>query len=679
MNPKLRTPSSHCCTLLLLTAALALPAPVNAGCNFGGDMGQASVRLDTLGCPSTFDTRQATVFSPVSMWELQSQVLTPTVEPPASGSIELRVIQQGSRTILECRGTLIVTNSGAGPACTESYVANLQIKKNGNKPGGSSGFLTVLTAVDDERTGRTGKAWVCDPSAGAILVPAGHAAPESRVGILERSTGRDVVQDFPGNRVEPVSQRDNPLTQENETCKGAPIYNYVVDFPLDNSSIKPGDVLRLEIIGTYTNAAYPGNQGALCTADLDGNPGTPSEVISSIPTRFTFTLPTQKTPGGREVILDFDESLDPAGIASIESIAPEGPFVLTQAEARTIVTGLSCDGELGGTAALRNIASLVPGPGGQPSPYFSSLYIRTASSNVAAAVLCAGPPPPPATGVGDPVCEGYFCSYNAGDIPLRGYGADPGTVLDCFLDLYCDGTDMSCDPLDGGLAPFCGLKIGSQDWGSTYPASFPNAGYSVLFNSGIPAPDPAAKAAVIGFLDVTAGPPTAYPISSTDDLLYSSHIMTPSDLDANGFQRTTMNVETLALTFNVRFSDDNVYSVDRDDVHPCWQSASQAVGKYTIGGQEVRFGDLVYNQTGSGYHGKTARDILAIANNYLSGKPGGPQMPSGSNAAVLLAVLQNINGNFLNCTCNEDFLRLPPNAIYSAIPGGCSAGPVTCN
>ena len=310
-----RAIASAVCCLLLATVPLAYGAP---------KPGQASLDVDTPGCPTTFE---APACEARTAWSVSATTGTPTLVDPdgTAYGFEVTVTEGATTNYLLGSSEVVVTNSGDLPGQLSSVVVMLEQRNftnSGDAPGPSGkNWDIVASAVANE-------AAACTDLGVARTCYGELSADGSSFVVLRDSNSNDVIALVDVLPIPPTSDNDGDglrdedevdgvdndgdgATDEDGACQDA--VRFTVEYEFDLSALglvgpgdpaDPTDNLRVDMIVTFGSAGRRGGSGASCTADINcngvidaDNAGTinvdesESRNIRSVQQRLEFDLP----------------------------------------------------------------------------------------------------------------------------------------------------------------------------------------------------------------------------------------------------------------------------------------------------------------------------------------------------------------------------------------------------
>ena len=629
---------------------------VDTGCP---KLSQASLDLDTKGCPTTFD---AGTVEKRTNWELDKIALTESPLDATDGAeygYEVKVTEEKTTRIMTITGQIVLTNSGGYSAYLENVVANLQNLQLDDK--GREKFLTASSAIalrsiacTDARTcfgnfqnSKGAKLTLTDkfgndvtaltnppaPAPGLFPIPPtqtdndgdGHIdedCSEPKIdndgdGKFDEDPIDDVDNDLDGLIDEDPSEQvdddgDGLFGEDCVECDKAIKINFEAEFDLAGLNISPGDLIRLEILSTFGSAGARGKSPntTSCTVDANCNgvideddPDTcnvnesEKNNIRTIKQRGEQIVPPD-TP-----VCQVVELTDPGTVSANPSCVSVND---TENEANTLITATGIPNTTN-RFAVNGTVNCVNGECGTAivdeatlectdGSHLTNPEIITGSPAYASIdVICSEAQPPG---------EERYCTQTQGGwgskCPHPG-GKNPGCLRDynfptVFPGGLFIGEDVTC-PVN-----YCG-KSGTLDGGADllYAATWTS---SKAIEDYLPA----------------GGTPLTLSADLTDAAKTSSGV-----LDA----------QLVAATLNVAFSDANILRPD---------------GYVTKKGA----GDLIYRPgcVHPALVGKSVREVIDITNAVVADDiylPPPPPLPPGVGTSALNQALTLFNQSFVDC------------------------------
>jgi hypothetical protein len=441
---------------------------LSSGISFGqrgGGGPQASLDLDTAGCPTTFGPP---VCEQQTQWSLSKTTTTGTLDNPNNEpfSFVVTVTEGKTTTVLTGAGQIVVTNSGDLSAVLSSIVSNLEkpnMMGTGDAPGPSGMNWDVLaTALANESALCGDTAEMCygtaTKSAGASLVLRDPNSNDIIALTGHLPIPPTIDNDGDGERDEdPVDGVDNDgdgLIDEDGACEDAVVINFEYSFDIAGLGLVAGETLRLNLMSTFGSAGSRGGSGASCSADVNCNgvldvddPTTPdideseTDNIRTIQQRLQFLMPECDPVCDAVELSDPGPTAEPPGCVAINTTlnVPAGTMIAATgvegAATEFMITGTVSCGTGDCSAAVTNEAVLTCS---DPSLITGSPATATFQVN------CMGG--------GEPEIDpGDFCTQTQGgwgSSPSPGMGAgNTGNLLhDNFLTIFPGGTIVIGDP-----------------------------------------------------------------------------------------------------------------------------------------------------------------------------------------------------------------------------------------
>lgn len=279
-------------TALCSSAAFAAPR-----------VSQASLNLDTCGCPTAFN---GPTCREESGWELTKTADTNELDNPSNELVtySITVQQSPTETNLAGSGQIIITNSGSQTAFLSGLVLNLEESCGGcgNSIGPSGRNWKIwrtgaqVRGSSCQQNFRSGYGIVnsCygssadDGSATIVLTQADGIdldsdddviAFASMPGIPATSDNDgDGRRDEDGKCGQPgsllgVDDDGDGRVDEDGSCEDAVIYDFTYSYDIrdlvEDGSIQAGDAMRINLMVTFGGAGDRGNGGASCAIDID--------------------------------------------------------------------------------------------------------------------------------------------------------------------------------------------------------------------------------------------------------------------------------------------------------------------------------------------------------------------------------------------------------------------------
>lgn len=600
--------------LLMASAVLGQNGPGGGGGGPGGGGGggklsQASLDLDTAGCPTTFGPP---ICEEQTEWTLEKTILTPT---PGNGlddpdldpfAFEVTVTEGATTSVVSGSGQIVITNSGEFSAVLSSIVVNLEQENpgGGDAPGpGGQNWTVLSTSLANEAVACGNTALMCygeaTQSAGASLV-------------LIDPDGNDVIalsdvlpipatldNDGDGERDEdPADGIDNDSDgqiDEDGACEDAVVINFEYSFDVSGMGLVAGESLRINLMATFGSAGSRGGSGASCTLDVNcngvidlDNPATDlvdegeEDNIRTVQQRLKFLMPECNRVCETVTLNDDGAKANDAGCVDVVSDTIVGVEIAatgTEGEETSflIMGTVDC---LGGDCetAVTNTATLICD---------DSSLITGSPASASFNVSCMGEEP--RHEVGD------FCTQTQG-----GWGQDNNNDKNvaALRDANFDAVF-----LPGGLI------IGDPDG--------PDA--DSLFALHL-----TNSAAVANYL----------PAGSTPGVL------TADQTDPHVTSSGVFGGQLVAATINVAF---DAAGIRKDGSTPVFPPGTLAT--------------LIYNANcvADALVGKTVADVIALANTAISG--GGT--PAGITLSDLNNALSVLNETFADCVTVHGCLEVP--------------------
>ena len=617
----------------MLVAALALLAATPVSAQTCPNLSQASLDLDTLDCPTTYDAIKA---EERTSWTLSktalSAPLTLDVSTNPSGlySFEVKVAEGPTTLFLVSTGQIIITNSGQLSPYLESVVVNLQTKSSGTK------FMTVASAVA-VRAGACKDGETVNNPEGALTC----------LGDFMNSSGASLLlTDLVGNDVTALMTVQIPPSGM-VPCDDAVRINFHADFDLTSLSIVPGDSVRIEVLVTFGGAGPRGKspESVSCTKDTNcsgvidaDNPATcnvnesetnnirtvrqrsSQEVPPATPVCPSVTVADSGTASNDTDCVSATDSTNNAN-AGINATGAAGTMTAFSVGGTAMCVDAECNTSVSDMATL----TCVDGTNG---------LITGSPASASIDVTCEGetqPPEPP--GVGD------FCTRTQGCWGQPGGGMAPCRSL----------LTASTGGFSGGTSPVfpSGLFIGEA-----VTCALNSCG-----KTGILDVDEGGTESPVTFAAkwTTADAIRDYlPAGGTSGTL-SADLTNPMTTSSGVFDG-----QLVAAELNVAFND---------------AGASLVTGSNTA----TKLGDLVYQACSAftiatAIQGKTVRQVIDAANRVASGEFGTcATLPSPCQSQSLTipgfgtvtigeleTALDALNNNFDNCTAALGCLTFPP-------------------
>ena len=610
--------------------SLSLPAQKNKG----PKLSQASLDLDTCGCPTTFGPptcEKRTDWRLVKTLKSASSLTDPVMEP---FQFEVRVIEGKTRKFVVGNGQIVVTNSGDLSAVLSSVVLSLEqsVSRNGDALGPSGRNWKVLrVALQNEAAacGNTARTVYGDATAtpgsklvlydsgpndvialnGVLPIPAtkdndgdglrDEDAP-APCGVDNDNDGR--VDEDPPNGIDDDNDgkidEDGPdddgdgKVDEDSACQDAVRINFRYCFDVTDIchliEAPATDPLRLNMMVTFGSAGRRGGSGASGTVDVNCNniidvddPSTPlideseKDNIRTIQQRSQFA-PLVCKPVCQKVALK-----DPGAVSN-------DPTCVRVDETDTLDECINATG-VEGTTTTRLVNGKVSCIGSDCSTSVTNTATLTCDNNDAISGS-------PASASFDVTCSSTTPDIETGDFCTQtqgGWGGPPQTPHGKILD-------------DNFAKMFpSGLIVGDPDGPDA------DSRFAILLTS---------STAVRNYL----------PAGGT------AAALTADQTNPNVTSAGVFGGQLVAATINVAVDD---------------------CGLRTTAFPAGTLGTLVY-KTGCvvpALVGKSVNQVIALANTAISG--GG--LPAGVSFSDLNDALTVLNENFVDCVTNKGCLELP--------------------
>lgn len=285
-------------------------------------LSQASIDVETKGCPSTFESpssEERTSWKIEKFSDIDSPIINTLQNQIDDISYTVRVTEGKTAHILVVSGQLIITNGGQQIPGLTSIIANMQTKTSGTKFSTKSSAIAAAADLcrQQQKSPTCFGTFSNSPGAllkiidnngndvtallGNVLIPPTTDFDDDNDGRL----GEDCIEKS-GNQTD--NDNDGLLNEDCfNICPNAVKLSYVAEFDMNQYGLAPGQQVRLEMLTTFLGAGARGGspETVSCSIDADcngvinnDNAATcslnegESNNVRTVPTRKSFTVPS---------------------------------------------------------------------------------------------------------------------------------------------------------------------------------------------------------------------------------------------------------------------------------------------------------------------------------------------------------------------------------------------------
>jgi hypothetical protein len=285
-------------------------------------LSQASLDVETKGCPSTFDSpfsEERTSWKIEKSADTESPLINTLQNQIDEISYTVKVTEGKTVHVLIISGQLIITNGGQQTPGLTSVTANLQTKIGGSKFTTKASAIAVAADLCRQQqksptcfgtfTNSPGASLkISDKEGNDVSALLGNVLIPQTQDFDDDNDGR-LAEDCIEQSGEQIDNDHDGLLNEDcfNTCPNAVKINYVAEFNMDQQGLLPGQQVRLEMLTTFLGAGARGGspETVSCSIDADcngvinkDNPATcnlnedESNNVRTVPTRKSFVVPS---------------------------------------------------------------------------------------------------------------------------------------------------------------------------------------------------------------------------------------------------------------------------------------------------------------------------------------------------------------------------------------------------